>query len=95
MKLSNGWAKSAPDPFNKEANYLYQKIIYKSQEKIGLNIYEYNDSEGKFSWELDIQIPEELSIIGKTINILSFAYVKLNFRQIEQHARKIINRLIK
>ena len=91
--MKNNWIKYKPDQFHKGSNCLYQKIIYKNQEKIGLNIYEYKMRGELDCWELDMQFRS--TIIDKTINVLVFIYTELNFKQIEQHARKIINRLIK
>lgn len=68
-------------------------VFGKNLEKVFANITEYT-IENRKSWELDIQIPEEISITGMTINILSFTFTELDFDIIEEQANAIIKKLI-
>lgn len=47
----------------------------------------------KKSYTLEIQIPDEKNVIGKTLSISSFSYKKLNFAEIERHAAIILGSL--
>ena len=90
------WKKNPPHPLHENSKCFYQKLILRrnENEKVYTNIIEY-ESSGKKFYELEIQIPEEISITGMTINVLGFSYNKLDFDVMEKHAKKIINKLIK
>jgi len=93
------WKKHLPHPLHRHSECFYQKLILQREiphdedEKVYAEIVEYKN-DGKKSYEMKIQIPEELSITGTTININSFLYNKLDFDVIEKHAKKIISKLI-
>lgn len=95
------WRKYKPSMYSKNgSNCFWQKLIFQIEmkdkqedEKIFADIIEWGD-ENK-AYELDIQIPERVSITGMTINITNFNYEKLNFDIIEKDAKKIIRALIK
>ena len=94
----NDWKKCEQSQLHKGSLGFYQKRIYESviedEDDIyaDINIWEH---EGKKSYNLDIQIPEELSITGMTTNIISFSYEKLDFKLIEKHAKQLIKNLVK
>ena len=88
------WEQIKDDFFYKHANRVWQKICYIEDEKIGINLGEYYFN-GRTSYEVDIQIPEEFSIVNKTINITIFNYDKLNFERVEKDALKVMKKLIR
>lgn len=69
----------------------YQKKIIKD---VYAEIVEYTIKDIKY-WELNIKIPEKLSITGMTLNLRSFAFKELDFKKIEIIAKKIIKNLVK
>ena len=80
------------------AKRFYQKIIRKKGLKIGFNVYEYEylpHIQLPTNWELEIQIPEELSIVKNVVNVAVFPYDKLDFKRIERDGKKVLNRLIR
>jgi len=98
MKEIKGWKKYEKNPLDIGSDCFYQKIIYIGDEKIGINILEYTfneTGEGRKSWEVRIQIPEEFSISKKTMNVEIFSYSKLDFNLVEKQAKKVINKLTK
>ncbi len=89
------WKKYPAYQLEIGSNCFYQKLISTiKDEEIYANIIEWT-LDNKKSWTLKIQIPEEVSIIGMTINADGFSYKKLDFSFIEKDARKIINLLTK
>ena len=90
------WKKHKPhNILYKGSEGFYQQFIIKiDEEKIFADIVGW-ELRGKLSYELKIQIPEEISITGMTINVTEFSYHKLDFDLIEKHARKIIKSLTK
>ena len=93
--MKNEWKKCSAHPLNESSNCFWQKKLYqKGNEEVYADIIEYDIGERK-SYELDIQIPEELSITKMTTNIKSFSYTELDFKKMEKHAKKIIKTNIK
>jgi len=88
------WEQIKDDFFYKHVNRVWQKIYYIEDEKIGINLAEYY-FKGRTFYEVDIQIPEEFSIVNKTINITLFNYDKLDFERAEKDALKVMKKLIK
>ena len=91
--ISN-WEEIEDSFFYKHANRVWQKICYIEDEKIGINLAEYYFN-GRTTYEVDIQIPEEFSIANKTINITIFSYDKLDFERAEKDALKVMKKLIR
>ena len=88
------------DLLHKYADAFYQKVVTYNKVKIDINIYEYQGRQLGYicvprTYQTEIQIPEEVNPIKKTINVTLFAYKKLDFEKIEKQARAIIERLIK
>lgn len=95
----NGWRlchQNNEHPLGERS--FYQKKL-KGEESFGIygNLYIYNLSgyDSPYQYELEIQIPEDYSGIGRTINITVFTYKELNLEQVEQDALTIINKLSK
>jgi len=75
------------------AERFFQKRIYSSDSgDISIQIVEYL-IEGKKIYEVDVQVPEQLSLLGKTVNVKVFTYKKLNFEVMENEARFVIENL--
>lgn len=96
-----GWRKYKPSEMvYKYAECFYQKIFDNvNDEKVSIEIVEYDfkdtQMDYKKSWELHVYIPKEISIVGETIKVNSYSYNKLNFREMERDARKIMKGLVK
>lgn len=97
-----GWRKYKTSKMVFEyAECFYQKIFYEEDDnKVSVEIVQYDFSNFekyklKKTWELHIYIPDEISIIGRTIQINNYSYNKLDFKKMEKDARKIIESLIK
>jgi len=93
----NGWKKYNQDILSPGSDCFYQKLIYGGKEDctaIFAQIVEWT-LNGKKSWELDMQISEEISPTKRTINIKSFSYRELDFVKIEKEAKKLVKQLIK
>ena len=91
------WEKCNKSIVYPHASCFYQaRIFKKGEDDIYADIVQY-DCIGNLpqSWELDIQIPEGFSITGKTINVKSFIYAKLDYKRMEKDAKKLIKALIK
>lgn len=92
-KIPKGWKQHPPCAvLHPGSNNLYQKKI--GDLFINIVEWEHSDSDKK-SYELEIQIPSELGITGKTINITNFSYHELDFKKIEKDGKKLIKVLIK
>ena len=93
--MKKDWKKYPPHFTHPTSDCFWQKGFYhKNDIEIHANITQYTHSDGSIGFELEIQIPSELSITGKTINTTNFSYNKLDFNLIEKHAKKTINALI-
>lgn len=94
---NNKWVKCSPNKiFYEHSSCWWQRCLYykNENETVYVDIVEYK-IDGKKTYMVDMQIPEELSIIGETINVRTFTYYKLDFPLMEKHARKIIKSLVK
>jgi len=88
------WKKYPPSILKKDSIGFYQKKIYSlGDTDIYADLTEW-ELNGVASYELDIQIPEEVSITGMTINAKCFTYGNLDFNLAEKHAKQIIRALI-
>jgi hypothetical protein len=85
------WKKYTENILYRDSDCLYQKKVYKDYYA---NIIQWTFN-GKQSYELHIQIPDEFSALGMTLNITCFSYKKLDFKKIEKDAIKVIKKLIK
>lgn len=93
-----GWQKYPPGVLKPDCEHFYQKIITRiDDKKIGANIYVYKNriNPENYNYELEIQIPDVLNVIGETINLTVFTYGELDFGRIEGHAKEAVNSLIK
>ena len=94
-----GWRKYKPSEMvYKYSECFYQKIFEMNGDKVSVEIAQYDSDVArdiKKAWELHVYIPEEISIVGKTIRVISYSYNKLNFREIERDALKIMKGLVK
>jgi len=89
------WRKWTPSIIHPESDCFYQELIVEiGDTQIYANLVEWT-IKGVKGWDLDIQIPEEVSITGKTINTLNFNYDKLDFARAKKDAKKTIKALIK
>ena len=90
--LPDGWKEYSPNAIERYAIAHYQRIVVNDERgKIGLNIYVYETG----SYELDIQIPDQFSITGMTINIKEFGYPNgpIDFDTCNRHGQTIISKL--
>ena len=87
--MKSNW-KKYPAHFTKEGSECFwQKLILeKDGSKVFANITKWK-MFGKIHYSLDMQIPEEISITGMTINAENFHYEKLDLKTMESHAKKI------
>ena len=86
------WKHYPPNMWCENAMGFYQKEIYKD---IFANVVAYEHG-GQADFELRIQIPQNKSITGMTIDIINFTYHdSLNFQIIEKNAKQIIKALKK
>lgn len=98
MTNKYGWTEYKPNKSYKEfAQHHYQKLI---TETVYADIYAYftpaiYKNDERWTFELEIQLPEEMNITGQTLNIKAFTYTKLNFLQMEMDAKNIIDALRK
>ena len=95
-----GWRKYKPNKMVYEyTECFYQKIFKMKDESASVEITQYAKDEtlkwDKKSWELHVYIPEEISITGLTLRITNYTYSKLNFREMERDALKIMKGLVK
>jgi len=92
--MNKEWKKYPPtEVTNIGCDCFYQKLIKKVKgEEIYANIIQWTLGVN-LSYELEIQIPYEVSPTGKTINIQNFNYSKLDFKLIEKHAKQLIKLL--
>jgi len=88
------WLEFRDDVLYKHANRTWQKLYFINDYKIGIIIAEYI-FRGNTHYEIDIQIPDEFTILDKTINITIFTYSKLNFTKMEKEALRVIKKLLK
>ena len=87
--MKEGWTKYDKMVLAPNANCMYQKEIVKD---VFVDVLEYTNPG---VWEAHVQIPEDKSIVGMTINTVVFAYNKLDFDKIEAKAKVIIRQLTK
>lgn len=100
-ETKNGWRKYKTSKMvYKFAECFYQKELFRNMDgdKIFANICEHDYTDfpqmkQKKSYDIKIQIPEELSIAKITINVNLFSYTKLDFKKMEKDARKVIKLL--
>jgi len=93
-----GWREYGPNKMVYEyAKCFYQKIFKMKDDEVSVEIVEYDGTgtDNKKAWELHVYIPEEISITGETIRINNYTYKKLNFREMERDALKIMKGLVK
>lgn len=69
----------------------WQKLIDKNSDTYA-DIVQWTTNDTQ-SYSLKIQIHQDKSITGMTINVDNFSYKELNFDAIEIHAKKIIKAL--
>ena len=84
------WKKYTKHPLREHAICFYQKEIVTD---IYANILVYGRYD-KNTYALEIQIPEEVSIIKQTIDIEVFTFPELDFERFEKIAKKLITKLI-
>ena len=92
----NGWRKyegRAAEVFQFSDCFYQKKITDDTSAEIVQ--YTHERITDPTVWELRIQIHEDQSIIGETINVKAFAYTELDFDKIEKHARVLIKVLEK
>ena len=87
------WKEFKPNKLITE--YAVKGYQAKVGEDLYISVYEY-EAHNSFSkcYELNIQIPDDLSITGKVIDINNFKYMKKDYKQWEEDGTKIINRLV-
>jgi hypothetical protein len=91
----NDWKKYKPTSlWHPYSNCIYQKKLYEdsSDNEIFANIAEYPPRPyfENNVYQLDIQIPQELSVTNNTINVECFNYDKLDFEAMEKDALNLI-----
>jgi hypothetical protein len=100
MAVPKAWKWYDKYPLALYADGCYQKIVYLREEKIAFDLVQYAPHPPQlknYTYELNIQIPENVSITGMTINAKCFTYVSKNidWKQIEIHAQAILKALVK
>jgi len=94
IKPFGKWLEFKDTFLHKYANRTWQKLYFINDHKIGIIIAEYI-FRGDTRYEIDIQIPDEFTILDKTINITIFTYPKLDFIRMEKEALRVIKKLLK
>jgi len=98
--MKKEWKKFEQDTFLCVETAWQKRILEYSEGKgIYAEIYywDYPDNSIKYPYELHLQIPEEISITGTTIDVncfLNFEKCKIDFSDCDKKANLIINKLI-
>lgn len=97
---SNSWKHYEKHVLYPYSSGFWQKVFSFDQEKIAMELVSYKPilpQVPSWSYELHIQIPENLSITKMTINISNFSYrgKDINWKEIEEQGLKIIKALVK
>lgn len=85
--------KEFKDNFSKADKSFQARLFKYDDEYIYGNIYEFL-FKGNQRYQAEVQVAEEISLTGMTINICTFSYNELDFKRIEKDLKKIILKII-
>jgi len=101
-QLPNDWKQYPANRLFPYADHIYQKLFYikGTDEKIGFELVAYKPMPPhtlEWGHELHTQIPDKYSITGMTINVNNFSFrtKHIDWKDVEDKAKKIISALLK
>lgn len=82
---------------NKFARRWWQALVYRKDyiAEVYANIYEYAIPNMYIRYEVDLQIPKDISLNVMTMNIKIFTYLKLDMKRIDADIKSVVDALTK